>query len=137
MELIGTYALNGLEFIGVSFLVIFSHEALHWIPAKIFSLQPTVSFRQFWAPSVSYLNTGSYGKILVTSALPAFLLVIVGFILPAGYLVLWYMKALCVANIFNILPFTTDGKVILLSLAHLSGIDFSIPESKEIVTSDN
>ena len=69
---------------------------------------------------VVYTNRNNPLDNLLISAISPLFLVIVGIILPLNYYTV-ILKVSCISNIFNLLPFTADGEIILLSIFKFLG----------------
>lgn len=108
-----------LTICAATFAIVCIHEFLHWVSALAMKLKPHINLTRLWVPTVVYKNTGEYGKILFTTALPNVVLVCVGIFLPVHYAVCLYVKMLCFIHVVQFLPFTADGRVILLSFNKL------------------
>lgn len=70
-------------------------------------------------PSISYQNKQEHLHNLLISGLAPSILVVIGLLLPGNEIVWFLTKIFCLANIFNLMPITNDGEVILLSFYNI------------------
>ncbi|WP_431802295.1 metalloprotease family protein [Halobacillus andaensis] len=103
------------------FVVLLLHELIHLLFIKMYKKE-IQSFAIYpWGGKVVYVNDRSYADILVISAAPNLLLPMLGFVvfyLDGGL----YSNAFaffCLINLWNLLPFTSDGSAILYSVMNL------------------
>ncbi|ANU10841.1 membrane protein [Planococcus antarcticus DSM 14505] len=104
-------------FIVISIVIL--HEAIHWMFALLFRRVPTLKFEHFFTPVITYKNNQSDIQNLIISASAPLGLFTVGLLIEADSGILVLIKIMCLANIFNFLPLTADGQVILLSLLNM------------------
>jgi len=95
--------------------VLLVHEWLHFILAKFFKYNAYIKRVGLYPFKVVYTNRNNPLDNLLISAISPLFLVIVGIILPLNYYTV-ILKVSCISNIFNLLPFTADGEIILLSI---------------------
>lgn len=95
------------------------HEVIHWMTAKVFHMKPSITLDYKIIPAVSYNNSGNdFHNLLVSISAPT-TLTIIGFLVNWQLAYLIVFKVMCLANVFNLLPFTNDGQVALLSVVNL------------------
>lgn len=101
-----------------SLVIVLSHELLHFFMAKKLGYQPRMEPIKFWGAKVVYANRQNHFHNLIIAGIPTLCLVTLGFLIPntVNFIV---CKLLCLINIFNLLPFTADGEIILLSVVML------------------
>lgn len=94
------------------------HEALHWLVAASLGYRPKLKW-SFLAPAICYQNQQNHWHNLCIAGLAPLSLVVLGQFIPVHNLFSFLLKLFFLANLFNLLPFTNDGEVILLSLYHI------------------
>ncbi|MFA9468496.1 MULTISPECIES: hypothetical protein [unclassified Streptococcus] len=94
------------------------HEFLHWLVAVSLGYRPILKWI-FFAPAICYPNQQNHWHNLCIAGLAPLSLVVLGQFIPAYNLFSFLLKLFFLANLFNLLPFTNDGEVILLSLYHI------------------
>lgn len=67
---------------------------------------------------VEYRNQNRPLDNFLIAFISPFLLTLIGILIPLNYYTL-VLKVTCLMNLFNLLPFTADGEVILLSIVQL------------------
>ena len=97
------------------YVVLLVHEWLHFILAKFFKYNAYIKRVGLYPFKVVYTNRNNPLDNLLISAISPLFLVIVGIILPLNYYTV-ILKVSCISNIFNLLPFTADREIILLSI---------------------
>lgn len=107
------------EMIGGIFIVIIFHEMMHWIFAKIFRRQPKIKILKFLTPTVVYDNNQNDWQNLIIASSAPFILIALGLCITIDSIFTFTIKMMCFTNFFNLLPITTDGELILLSLLNL------------------
>ena len=80
------------------YVVLLVHEWLHFILAKFFKYNAYIKRVGLYPFKVVYTNRNNPLDNLLISAISPLL------------------KVSCISNIFNLLPFTADGEIILLSI---------------------
>ncbi|GET16632.1 hypothetical protein NB11A_09230 [Ligilactobacillus agilis] len=100
------------------FLTVIAHELIHYLVAYFLGCKPKLELTSFWAPSIKYENNHRYLKIFLVAVSAPIMLTVVGVLLPLTA-IFFTGKILCLANIFNLLPITTDGEVALYALLKL------------------
>ncbi|QNR22161.1 hypothetical protein HNY42_14805 [Exiguobacterium sp. Helios] len=100
-------------------LVVTIHESIHWCFALLFRRQPRVTFDRFLTPTVRYHNTHVDWQNLIISASAPLLLFSFGIWVEGNSGAWVVVKILCLANVFNFFPITTDGQMIFLSLVNM------------------
>lgn len=94
------------------------HEGIHYITAYCLGLSPKVKL-SLRSPSVTYKNKGCDIKNLLVSGIAPIILIIAGIFINGKDIISFYTKILCLSNVFNLLPFTTDGEVIVMSILNI------------------
>ncbi|EGQ3129994.1 metalloprotease family protein [Staphylococcus pseudintermedius] len=99
--------------------VAFIHESTHLICAKLYRRKDIkINVNKLFVVSVSYKNNHNSFQNLVIAASAPFICVSLGLIL----LILGYLNILTLvflSNIFNFLPVTQDGQIILISIINI------------------
>lgn len=100
-------------------IVVAFHEFLHWIMAKYFNRNPKIYFGSFFTPIIRYKNNNNdLQNIIIASIAPA-ISIILGLFISSENQYLVVAKVILLSNIINLLPITSDGKVILISIIKL------------------
>ncbi|WP_418080403.1 hypothetical protein [Streptococcus halotolerans] len=71
------------------------------------------------SPSIVYKSTGNNINNILVSGIAPTILIILGMFINGRDIISFYTKILCLSNILNLLPFTTDGEVILMSILNI------------------
>lgn len=101
------------------FMVIIFHEMIHWVIAKIFCRQPKILFSKLMTPTIVYVNNqNDWQNLIITSSAPL-IVITIGLFITVDSIFTITVKILCLMNIFNLFPITTDGEVIILSILNL------------------
>ncbi|MFT9267222.1 hypothetical protein [Oenococcus sp.] len=103
----------------VCFILVSLHESLHFIAAKVFHLRPVFKINRFLLPMISYKNPGRDAQNLVVALSAPVGLIILGMLINSEIPYFGLAKILCLTNVANLLPITTDGEVIFLSVYNL------------------
>ena len=101
----------------IIFLLII-HEFLHWIVAFVFKLEPILVWR-ILTPAIIYKNTYEDWKNLLVALSAPLILFAIGVFIQGNDISSVVVKFMCLANFINFLPFTDDGKVILVSIINI------------------
>ena len=94
------------------------HEILHYLVARVLRYQAYFKHVGILACQVEYRNRNCQLDNFLIAFISPFLLTIIGILIPLNYYTL-VLKVTCLMNLFNLLPFTADGEVILLSIVQL------------------
>lgn len=86
------------------------HE--HCITKRVLNTLGVLTFQ------VEYRNQNRPLDNFLIAFISPFLLTLIGILIPLNYYIL-VLKVTCLMNLFNLLPFTADGEVILLSIVQL------------------
>lgn len=100
------------------FLSIIAHEWIHWLTAVAMGYQPTINWYLF-TPSVQYENKNNQWHNLFIASSAPLLLFLLGLFFQGESIFIFSLKVCCLSNIFNLLPNTNDGEIILLSLYNI------------------
>lgn len=111
--------LNISKYIIVIISAVILHEIIHYFFALLFRRGPTIKMKNLITPTISYKNNQSDIQNLVIASSAPLILIFIGILVDNDTDVLLIFKLMCLANIFNLLPFTVDGQVILLSLFNI------------------
>ncbi|MFT8916333.1 MAG: hypothetical protein ABF899_00540 [Oenococcus sp.] len=101
------------------FLLVSLHESIHFITARLFHLRPVFKINLFLLPVISYKNPGRDAQNLVVALSAPVGLIILGMLINSEIPYFGLAKILCLTNVVNLLPITTDGEVIFLSVYNL------------------
>lgn len=100
-------------------IVVAIHEMIHATVAWMFRRRPTITFDRFLTPVIRYENNqNDWQNLIIALSAPA-LLFGIGWIIPVDGGAWVVIKILCLANILNFFPVTTDGQMIFLSCLRL------------------
>ena len=107
--------LHLISYILLIFIVVAIHEMIHLLFARVFRRRPTVKLDRFLTPIVRYENNqNDWQNLIIAASAPAILFSFGIWIEGDGGG--WVLvKILCLSNVFNFFPVTTDGQMILLS----------------------
>lgn len=100
-------------------IVVAIHEGIHWFFALLFRRQPRMTFDRFLTPTVRYYNNHVDWQNLVISGSAPFFLFSFGIWVEGDDGAWVVVKILCLSNVFNFFPVTTDGQMIFLSLVKM------------------
>lgn len=95
------------------------HECFHYAVAKICGADPRFSIQKL-TPSVSFKNRHNDLHNLLVALAGPLPLVIIGFCLinrTNAHTTIFML--MCLTNVFNLIPVTADGQVILLSILNM------------------
>ncbi|MPQ22956.1 hypothetical protein CKN86_04325 [Carnobacterium divergens] len=98
--------------------VLLVHESLHFFVAIFLQYDPQLVKINPIAFKISYTNRNRPIDNLMIASIPAIVLSIVGLMIPLNYYTL-ILKLSCLVNIFNLLPITADGEIIVLSIIQI------------------
>lgn len=103
---------------GASILgTVVAHELIHYMMAVVLGVKCKVQICGL-TPYVEYTaSTSPLNKILISVA-PSITLVTIGSVIPCSE-VLLALKIMCLVNLFNILPFASDGEVVIYSVMEM------------------
>lgn len=102
----------------VLLMAVLLHESIHFLVALALDYHPKIKWSVFY-PAVYYENKQNhYHNILIACSAPLSMIAI-GLLIKGNDTVTTGLKCFCLANIFNLLPVTNDGEVILLSLCRM------------------
>lgn len=99
-------------------LSILVHEGIHWLAAVATGYDPKINWYLF-APSVQYENKNNQWHNLCIACSAPLLLFLVGLFMQGESLFFFSLKVCFLSNIFNLMPITNDGEIILLSLYNI------------------
>lgn len=94
------------------------HEILHYLVARALHYQACFKHVGVLAFQVEYRNQNRPLDNFLIAFISPFLLTLIGILIPLNYYTL-VLKVTCLMNLFNLLLFTADGEVILLSIVQL------------------
>ena len=94
------------------------HELSHFLMAIVLGYQPHIHRNGILNFAVTYRNQQNDKHNLMIAAIAPVMSIMVGILLPNGQN-LMLLKLFCLSNIFNLLPVTSDGEVILLSIINI------------------
>lgn len=107
-----------VKFILSIMLSLIIHELSHVLMAKGLGYQPHIQRKGILNFAVTYRNQQNDKHNLMIAAIAPVMSIMVGILLPNGQNLL-LLKLFCLSNIFNLLPVTSDGEVILLSVINI------------------
>ncbi|EHN58775.1 hypothetical protein OKIT_0664 [Oenococcus kitaharae DSM 17330] len=82
-------------------------------------MRPVFKINLFLLPVISYKNPGRDAQNLVVALSAPVGLIILGMLINSEIPYFGLAKILCLTNVANLLPITTDGEVIFLSVYNL------------------
>lgn len=104
--------------ISITFLLVCVHEGIHFLTAYVMGLSPKLNCHVL-KPSVYFRNKRNDIKNLIVATSSPLLLTSYGVMMNPEDILTLYTKILCLTNLLNFLPFTSDGEVILISIINL------------------
>ncbi|MDN6900193.1 metalloprotease family protein [Oenococcus sicerae] len=100
-------------------LAVVIHEIIHFITASFCKLNPSLILDNWAIPKVVFKNAGNDYKNLLVACLAPICLITLGVAIHFVVNAFVVFQFMCLTNILNLLPVSSDGEIIYLSIGNI------------------